>query len=284
MSNKILVTGATGKVSSEVVKALLAKGEAVRAGAHHPAKAQELADLGAEVVHFDFSDPATVTAALEGVDRVFLMSPPFRPDALQLEKAVIDAAKQAGVKHIADLSAAGVENNPATPLRQTELYLEASGIPYTHIRPTWFSQNFSTGQAESIKQGAFYIPAAEGKAAFIDVRDIAAVAATALSEPGHENKAYVLTSSQALDHHEVAAHLSQAIGKDVKYVPITDEQFRATANAEHWPTDAIETMSALYSMVRQGWAAVVTDQVASVLGRPPITFAQFAQDHAEVWK
>jgi uncharacterized protein YbjT (DUF2867 family) len=94
----------------------------------------------------------------------------------------------------------------------------------------------------------------------------------------------MLTSSQALDHYEVAAHLSQAIGKDVKYVPITDEQFRATATAQQWPTDAIETMSTLYGMVRQGWAATVTDQVDNVLGRPPITFAQFAKDHAEVWK
>jgi len=285
VSGKILVTGATGKVGSEVVKQLAAKGEAVRAGLHNPDKA---ADLGwgdkVEIVPFNFVQTATIEAALEGVDRVFLMSPPSQTDSLAMEKTVIDAAKKAGVGHIVKLSAAGVENSEEAPLRQAEKYLEASGIAYTHLRPSWFNQNFSTGQAASIKQGAFYIPAADGKTGFIDTRDIAAVGVAAFTQEGHANKAYTLTGSEALDHYQVADIISKATGREVKYMALSDEQFRATTTAEGWPPAVIEMMSQLYGMIRQGWTATVTPTVSQVLDRAPISFEQFAQDYASVWE
>jgi len=280
MSDKILVTGATGKVGGEILTQLIAKGVDVRAGFHHPEKADV---AGAEVVHFDYSDPATIEAALEGVTKLFLMAPPAG-NAAELENRVTDLAKKAGVKHIVKLSAAGVEGVDNNPLRIAEKHVEASGVPFTLLRPTWFSQNFSTGQLEAIRDGAIRIPAGDGKTAFVDTRDIAAVAVAAFTEDGHANKAYIITGGKALDHSEVAAIISKAIGKEVRYEAITDEEFRAITTAQHWPSDIAEMMSTLYSMIRQGWTTIVTNDVAEVLGRPPISFEQFAADHAEVWK
>lgn len=282
--SKVLVTGATGKVGSEVVKQLAAKGVAVRAAAHHPEKAQELAGDNVEIVKFDYSDPTSVAAALEGVDKIFLMSPPFVADPIALEKALIDAAKQAGVKHAVKLSAAGVEYNDNAPLRIVEKYLEASGLPYTIVRPSWFFQNFITGQLENIRRGTIAIPAGEGKTGFIDTRDIAAVVVTAFTEEGHTNQAYTLTGSEALDHYQVTTILSKVLDKPVKYEPVTDEQFRATTTAEQWPTEAIETLSMLYGIVRAGQASGITPTVQTVLGRPPIRFEQFAYDYANLWQ
>jgi uncharacterized protein YbjT (DUF2867 family) len=284
MGNKILVTGPTGKVGSQLVKQLVAKGEAVKAAAHHPASAQAMGWQGVEIVPFDYGNAEEVEAALAEVDRLFLVLPLGQPNALENELAVIDAAKAHGVKHIIQLSAAGVEGNDASPLRIAEKYIEASGIAYTHVRPSWFNQNFSTTEVASIKEGAIYLPADDGKISFIDTRDIAAVAVAAFTEPGHTNKAYVVTGSEALDHHQVTDLLSQAIGKTIKYVPISDEQFRTTLSSYGAPAEVIELLSGLYGMVRQGWTSGVTNTVAEVVGRPAISFAQFARDYAEVWK
>ncbi len=278
MGDKILVTGATGKVGSEILKQLIAKGADVRAGFHHPEKANV---TGAEVVAFDYSNPATVEAALVGVNKLFLMSP---GNNAEQENRVTDLAKKAGVKHIVKLSAAGVEANDNSPLRIAEKHIEASGVAYTFLRPSWFSQNFSTGQLENIRAGEIRIPAGEGKTGFVDTRDIAAVAVAAFTEEGHANKAYIITGEKALDHFEVAAILSEAIGKEVRYEPITDEEFRAITTAQHWPQEIAETMSMLYGLVRNGWTSIVTNTVTEVLGRQPISFEQYAADHAEIWK
>ncbi len=283
--SKILVTGATGKVGSEVVKQLSASGLAVKVGAHHPDKAQYLAGENVEVVHFDYTDPSSIVAALEGVDKLFFVSATNQSDPLSVDKGVVDAAKEAGVQHIVKLSAAGVENNPTTPLRAIELYIEQSGIPYTHLRSTWFLQNFSTGMADSIRQGLISIPAEDSKTGFIDVRDIAAVAVTAFTNPEqYANKALALTGAQTYDHYQVAAAISKALDKQVKYIPISDQDYRTTATAQYWPSEIIEIMSGLYSMMRQGWTNFTTPVVEQVLGRPPISLEQFAYDYVQVWK
>ncbi len=282
MSGKILVTGATGKVGSEIVKQLAAQHVAVRAGAHHPDKTK--APAGVEMAHFDYTDAASIKAALEGVEGLFFMSPPPQVGNDHTAQTVVDLAKQAGVKHIVKLSASGVENNDATPLRADEKIVEASGIPYTHLRPTFFNQNFSTGQAESIKNGAIYLPAGDGKTGFIDTRDIAAVAVTVFTNPAkHANQAYTLTGTQALDHYEVVEIISKATGKDIKYVAMSDEEYRAMATEQGWPPMIIEMMSSLYGMVRQGWTGGLSSSVREILGRAPITFEQYARNYAQVW-
>ena len=271
----ILVTTPNGKVGSEVVKGLLARNIPVRVAAHTVSKAQP----GAEVVPFAFENEDQVQAALQGVTALYMAT--INDTTLEDQNRLVDLAKAAGVQRIVRLSAAGVENSDA-PLRKNELYIEASGIPYTILRPTWFMQNYSTGSAASIQNGVIAEPSGDGKTSFIDTRDIAEVAIAALTQDGHRGKAYHLTGGEALNRYQVAELISQAVGFPVKYTPVTDDEHRA-AMQNYIPADYLEFLIMLYGGIREGWTEVVSQDVNQVLGRPPITFAQFAQDYKEVW-
>ena len=278
---KILVTTPGGKVGSEVAKLLLAKGIAVRIGAHSVEAARK-AFPGAEVVPLDLESEASVREALAGISAVYLASPGDWPAAP--EKRLIDLAKAAGVKRIVKLSAIGVEAAGAdVPIRQVEQHLEASGLEFTILRPSWFMQNFTTSMAASIKSGILAEPAAEAKTAFIDARDIAAVAAVALTADGHAGKAYTLTGPALLDRVQVAATISKTLGREVKYLAVSDDQFRAAVKA-HLSPAYLEVMSALYAGVRAGWTEKKTDAVREILGREPIAFERFAQEHKQAWQ
>lgn len=275
---KILVTTPRGKVGSEVVQ-LLKDRATLRLGAHALEETAR-AFPGLEVARFDLNDAASVEAAVRGVDAVYLAAPgDFPPEP---GKRLVDAAKRAGAKKVVLLSAMGVDAAPQSPLRQVELHLEESGLEWTVLRPTWFMQNFSTSHARSIGAGALAEPAADQKTAFIDARDIAAVAAKALLEGGHAGKTYTLTGPELLSRADVAAALSRELGRPVAYQPLTDEQFRA-AMKPHLPASYLELLSTLYAGVRQGWTERQTDDVQRVLGRAPIGFAQFVKDHRAVW-
>lgn len=275
----ILVTTPNGKVGSNVATQLLAQGLPVRVGAHTVEKARA-AFPSAEVVALDLYDAASVRAALEGVTALYLASPGNAP--AEPVSAIPALARAAGVGRIVRLSAAGVEQGES-PLRAIERAVEGSGVAWTLLRPSWFMQNYSTQHVASIKgQSAFYEPAGDARTGFIDARDIAAVAVKALTEDGHAGQAYTLTGSRPYDRSEVAAALSEALGREVRYVPISDEQFRANM-VGFMPPDYIELLSSLYGMVRAGWTAGVTDTVERLLGRAPISIEQFARDEREAW-
>ena len=275
----ILVSNANGKVGREVAKALLAAGENVRIGVRHVDNAK--AEFpGAEIAELDFARPQTLAAAVNGVSAVFSATPyELLPSA---EQALIAAAKSSGVGRFVKLSAMGVEADPSSPHMQAEKTLAESGLAWTVLRPTFFMQNYSTMMAASVRSGAIYEPAAGGATSFVDIRDIAAVALAALTKPGHDGKIYTLTGPAALTRKEVAAALSQALGKPVAYVAVDDAALRgAMAGA---PPVLVELMSALYGFVRQGYTAYVGADIAEATGRPPRDFATFAADHVGDWR
>jgi uncharacterized protein YbjT (DUF2867 family) len=277
----ILVTTPTGKVGQEVAKQLLAKDATVRVGAHTLQKARALHLNGADIVPFSFEDEASAKAALQGMDALYLAFPSTM--SADYPQRVIDLAKSAGVKRVVMLSAKGVENSD-TDIRHVEQHLEASGLEYTILRANWFFQNFNTGQLEYIRQaGAIIEPSGDGKTSFIDTRDIAAVAVKALTEDGHNGKAYALTGNTAHHRNEVAKAISSATGKQIAYKSLTDEDFRVQAKAEQWPGDVMEIMSWLYGTVRSGWTEETTDTVKQLLGREPMSLEQYASDHKEDW-
>lgn len=280
----ILVTTPNGKVGREVATQLIAQDQEVRLAAHTPEKARE-AFPGApnvEVVPFDFADEKSVRAALGGVDALYLASP-GEGDIGMMRRAV-DLAKEADVKRIVRLSAMGVEGND-NPLRQVEQTIEASGLAWTHLRPNWFMQNFSTTSAESIrKRGILAEPAGDAVTSFIDTRDIAAVGVKALTEEGHNEQAYALTGERALDRYEVANTLSQATGKEVRYEPLSEEAFRERMSDAGMSEEYLEMLTGFYQMVRAGHTAPVTETFERVMGRAPISLGQFARDHREVWQ
>lgn len=275
----IFVANANGKVGHEVAKGLIAAGHSVRIGAHTPAKTAS-AFKGAEIVAFDYADPASIAAALQGARSVFTAAPfPLLPKA---EIDLVAAAKAAGVKRIVKLSAMGAEHFPGAPHAAAEAAISASGLEWTFLRPNAFMQNYATLSAEGIRRtAAIYEPAADAATSFVDTRDIAAVAVKALTEPGHNGKAYTLTGPQALDRNAVARALSEASGKTIAYVPVDDAALRnAMAGA---PPVMIELMSALFARIRSGQTATVAPDIREVLGREAISFAQFAKEYAAAW-
>jgi len=284
----ILITGATGTTGRGVVGELRRLGaEGVRALVRDPARADFIREAGFETVAGDFDRPETLGAALEGVERALLLTPPSM-QTFEHQRAFIEAAARAGVRHVVKFSAfgadAGAPGGFAMWHGQAEDLLKASGLAWTMLRPNFFMQNL-LGQAKQIaSDGVIAQAAGDGRASFIDTRDIAAVAARTLTEGGHEGQTYVLTGPEALSYDDVAAKLSRATGREIKYVPVLSEQFRETALAAEMPEWFVAALERLNEVFASGEAAVVTDAVGRVGRKEPTTFDQFARDHAGAFR
>jgi uncharacterized protein YbjT (DUF2867 family) len=279
---KILVTGANGNLGGAVVRALIRTDFTVIAAGTRPETMRM--PQGVEVRKMDYVQPQTVTAALNGVDGLFLVAPPLDPDSPAKLTPVIDQAKAAGVRHIVFNSALGVDQNEAAPLRVVEKHLMASGLEYTILRPNFFMENFSSGfLAPMIAQGGIFLAAGDAGTSFISTQDIAAMAAAAFEKELYGAE-YNLTGPAALDHVQAAKIISEASGRQIQYHPLTEEAMLQGARDQGMPEGAVQFMGVLYSVVRDGWMAAVTGDVEKVLGRPPVAFGEFAQAHADVWK
>ena len=213
---------------------------------------------------------------------------PVTEDESQHEQiiAFIKFAETTSVKHIVNLSQMGSDEIKDLPLRKGEIYIEGCGIPYTHLRPNWFSQNFNTlHMAGIMEKGEIAVPAADIKSSYIDVRDIAAMGVAALVEgEKHYNKAYTLTSGEAIDHNEVVRLISEVSGKNIKYNPVTEDEYRETLLGTGMTEGAAEMALNLYRLMRNGGTTAVSQDVPNVLGRPAISFQQYTQDFSDSWK
>ncbi len=283
MSHTILVLGATGFAGKEVVKALAGKpGIAVKAATRFPEKYKAPA-ANVTPVHLVQEDAATFAPALAGVDLVFLSALPLDAEAAAKLRPFIDEAKKAQVKKIVFLSAIGVEHVEAAPLRQIELYLIASGIPYNIVRPNFFMENFSEGPfSPTIKQlGKILIPAGDGKYSVISTADIAAVSVELLLNEAHVGKELTLTGPKAVDNHEAAAIISAASGKTVTYENIPEEALIQGVIASGAPESAAHYLAMLVGAVRNGHCAVVTTAVKDITGNDPVSLEAFTAAHKE---
>jgi uncharacterized protein YbjT (DUF2867 family) len=279
---RILVTGANGNLGGAVVKALTNTSMTVIAAGTHPEKMQM--PRGMEIRKIDYVRPETVPAALKGIDGLFLVAPPLDPEAPAKLNPVIDQAKAAGVRHIVFNSALGVDQNEAAPLRVIEQYLMASGLEYTILRPNFFMENFSSGfLAPMVAQGGIFLAAGDAGTSFISIEDIAAVAAAAF-EKEHFGAEFNLTGPVALDHAQAAKIISEASGRQVQYHPLTEEAMLQGARDQGMPEGAVQYLGILYTVVRNGWMAAVTGDVEKAIGRPPVSFGDFAQSHAAAWR
>ena len=281
----ILVTGATGNVGGPLAKLLHEQGQPVRAAVSSPDSVRRLPDPALPWAVLDFDNPQTYAGAFAGVERLFLMRPPQMADVDRSIKPVIDYAAANGVRHIVFLSLLGAEKNKVVPHAKIEALLGAGPVPYTLLRAGFFMQNLSTThRLDIVEHDDVFVPAGKGKTAFVDTRDLAAVAALALTEAGHANKAYPLTGCQSLDYEEVAAILSEVLRRRITYSNPSLLRFarRMRQRGGAWPY--IGVMAAIYTTTRFGMAATVHPELAALLGRPPITFRQFAVDEAAVWR
>ncbi|KAA3531196.1 SDR family NAD(P)-dependent oxidoreductase [Agrobacterium tumefaciens] len=278
MTGKILVIGSTGTIGTPLVKALLAKGESVKA-ASRTGKAAE----GAEGVRFDYTDASTYTDAFDGVDRLFLILAGGRLDAIDALTPVVEEAARRNVK-IVFLSVFGVDADDSIPYRQVELKIIASGAPYVILRPNWFADNFHTYWKAGIEHGQIAVPAGEGKSSFIDVRDIADSAASALTSTAFDNKAFNLTGPKALSYGEAAAIISQAIGKPVGYSAVSDDVFIGILTGAGVPKDYAAFLASIFYPVREGWTSAVTGDVETLTGHAPRSLETYVADHVAALK
>ena len=264
----ILVTGATGTIGRHVVRELADRDRSIRVALRTPAQtATDVASV-ADVVAFDFEKPETWGNALAGVDRLFLLRPPGVGTEPIGQFAA--AAARTGVEHVVYLSGYGAGRNPLNPHFWSERRIRSVDATHTLLRASYFMQNLSEVHGPDIvERDEIIAPAGEGEISFVDARDVGAVAATVLTEPGHENVAYDVTGPEALDFHEVARTFSNVLERRITY---PDQSLLAFANRMRYRGHSpgyVLLVSGIYTTVRLGFAGRVTNETAQILGREP---------------
>lgn len=278
MMMKVLVTGASGNVGRYVTEELLNKGEQVVTAGTDIQKLREMFLDRVDTVYFDFTNKDTFNKALEQVDRVFLMRPPHlgKPEDLY---PFIDAIRDHNIKLVSFLSLMGVENNTIPPHHKIEKYIEASEIPFAHIRPGFFMQNISGIHSTEIREmNQIFIPAGNSQTSFIDAEDIGLAAATLLNSPDkYRNTAHTITGSEALNYFQVAEILSKVTGKQISYAkPGYLKYRRHYIKKRGLDKEYVNVTIALYFMTRMGTAKEVTNDFVKLTGKNPRSFEEFA--------
>lgn len=289
MGKTILVTGATGKVGKEVVNQLMEKGLSIKAADINlewvEAAAKAEAWKGVEPVLFNYDSPETFENVMEGVGPIFIVPPLLSPRQHEQIIAFLDFAVKHGATKIVNLSQMGAQEIPDLPIGKAERHIETLGIPYTHLRPNWFMQNFNSLMLEMIRdRNEIRVPAAGYKSSYIDSRDISACAAVALVSNKHDGSVITQTGGRALDHFEVAKIISEATGKTITYYPISEEEYADDLKSTGMQDASVEMFLNLYRLLRAGGTAPISNDVSECLGRPQITFEEYAKDSADFWK
>ncbi|SFA78034.1 MULTISPECIES: SDR family oxidoreductase [unclassified Bacillus (in: firmicutes)] len=286
MDTTILVIGATGNIGKELTKLLTDKGYKVRVTIRPTSQTEELKALGVELIHADLLVPSSLKEAMKGIEKVFFATP-FVPNMVELSSHIIQAAKEAGVKHLVKISGAGAELEAITMAkwhRTIEKEIEQSGIAYTFLRPNSFMQNIVNFSSHTIRDhGAFYAPIGDGEIAMVDARDVANVANHVLTEEGHENKAYYLSGPEAISYHEIANILSDVTGKSIKYVDVPAESARQSMLDAGMPAETVDALVELYHINKIGYTAEVSNTVEEIIGQKATSFETFAKDYQEAF-
>ncbi len=275
----ILITTA-GKVGSEAARLLAQRGASVRVLARDPEKATALRQVGVDVAEGDLDAPATIDAAMQGVTSVVLVSPAVPAQELN----VIDRAARAGVGHIVKITSKASADSPIARQRgqaQIEAGLLASGLGYTLLRNNFYMQNFLMLASAIAQTNSFGSSAGAGQVGLIDTRDVAAVAAEIAASPAaHVGKTYVLTGPELLSYADVAAVLSKVLGRPIVFSERTIEEDKQALMSVGVPEPIAAMNAHAVSLIAEGDAAWLAEDVPAILGRPARTFAQFATDHA----
>jgi uncharacterized protein YbjT (DUF2867 family) len=271
----ILVIGGRSKIGAALVAELLDRGERVRVLVRASESAASL-PAAAEAVIGDLADEGSLVTAMTGIEKVFLLSSPH-PAAVSWHRNAVDAACRTQVQLLVRSSILGAERKSDAEFisahTTSDRYTEDSGLPYVIVRPNLFLQNIPESTIPAIDaSGTLYAYAGDARISMVDARDVAAVAAVALTEPGHAGAHYDVTGPEALSYHDVAVKLTAALGRPVSYVSAPDSAVRQAllgAGLSPWFADALV---GLYQDYRRsgtvGYAAQVTDTIARLTGRP----------------
>lgn len=280
MARTLLVTAATGTVGRHAVVELADTDATVRAASRDPDTARERFGDAVEVVKFDFARPETWGGALAGVDGCFLVRPPGV--AVAEMTAFVDAVARVGVERVAYLSTLGAEKNPLIPHYRIERHVADASVSHTFLRASFFSQNLHEVHGRDVvERDEIFVPAGAGATSFVDARDVGAVGAVVLTEPGHERSAYDLAGPAALTYDEVAAVFSDVLDRPITYADPSIPAFVRRMRSRGHPLGYVLLMVGIYTTARLGLAARVTDDVEQLLGRPPRTVRDYVAEYAD---
>ena len=279
----ILITGATGHIGKELIPILLETGQPIRVLVRDERKVAHL-DACVERVVGDLDKPETLVPAVKNVERIFLVTYETRQDI-----NVIEAAKRAGVRQIVKLSTLEATDHKIQVGKwhyEREELIRASGLDWTFLRPGMFMSNSIEWWADSIKgQGSVFFPGGKkGKVAPVDPRDVARVAALALTQPGHSEQAYELTGSELFTIGEMVQVISRVLDKPIQYVdipPIAAKLFMLKTGMDKTLVNALMEMLA---SLRRNEGAIVTDTVQHLTDDPPRTFEAWCCEHIQAFR
>ncbi|PYQ51426.1 MAG: hypothetical protein DMF78_13425 [Acidobacteria bacterium] len=281
----ITVTGSTGTIGGELVRLLAAAGAPIRAVFRDASKVQPLP--GVVWVQADLGDARTLEPTLAGTTRLFLLGDNAKGFG-RLQIDVLRVAARLGVEYVVKLSALGASDHSRSSIArehwEAEQALQQTAMAWTILRPHAFMQNWLGEVADTVRSaGVIESPIEDGRVPFIDTRDIAAVAAEALlRREVHAGHKYVLTGGEAVGYADLAAALTDVLGKSVAYRPISMDEARGRMEARRLPPDQVEATLALAAYQKAGGpTSMVSDTVARILGRPARTIRGFVRDYAD---
>jgi uncharacterized protein YbjT (DUF2867 family) len=284
MEDLILVTGATGNTGSALLQQLEQRGARVRAMVRKPDAAPR--GTSATFIHGDFDDARSLAGALEGVTRAYLVTP-SSADAEAQQLRFVEVAAAAGVTHLVKLSQLAADSASSVRFLRyhaaVERRIRELDLGFTFLRPNLYFQGLLAFQPMIAAQGCFVAPIGDARVSAVDVRDIAAVAAVALTDAGHEGKTYTITGPSAVTHAEMAAAIAEAVGRDVAFVDVPPPAFAAALAAAGVPAWQVEGLLEDYAHYARGEAAAVHSSVQDVTGIPPRDIRTFACDYARAF-
>jgi uncharacterized protein YbjT (DUF2867 family) len=284
----ILVIGGHSKIGSALIDDLVARGEQVR-GTVRSGESADSFPAGVETVLGDLADRASLDAAMEGADKLFLLCGPTQ-DEVEFNQNAIDAAAAAGLSLVVRSSILGADpNSPATFVRDhgiSDAALRDSGLPHAIVRPNMFMENVPENYVPSIDQnGNFYANAGQARLSMVDTRDVAAVAAALLTESGHQERIYDVTGPETLSYQDVADMLSSRLGRQINFVDVPDDAVRQTLlgfGMGEWMAGGLVDLFQEYKRSgTDGYAAAVTDTVQRVTGRAPRSLDMMLEERVQ---
>ncbi len=266
---KIIVLGATGNIGTAVLKNLQNKAVEVYAGVRNESDFDKVKKLDAIPTIVNFTDQESLNSALQGKQRVFLVTPLMQnPEAVT--QMVINAFKQNNLKHLVRSTASGADSNGKIQMARwagaSEDLIKSSGINYTILRPANFLQNFVNFHSQTIKEhSGFYVPNGDAKLSLVDVNDLGKVAAIALTGEDHFGKTYEL-SGLTYSNTEIADIMSSILDKKISYIDIPEAKAKESMLSNHMPEWMVNAMMELNYIIKQGWAAAYSDDYKNITG------------------
>lgn len=280
----IFLTGASGTFGHHVASELIKQNMPFRAAAQSVEAIYEKLGNQVEAVAFDWNQPQTIPQLLKGIQVVYLISPPFTYDFHRQAAPLLEEAKRQGVQHIVLTTGLFTEGRPDNLFYKTEELVKQSGIDYTLIRPDFLFQNFINYDLQAVQGGALYLPSGDGKAAYVDVRDVAALSAQVLAQPQeHAGKSYAATGPQALSHREMAAVFTTILGRTVQHIDPSIAEYTQTLRGYGVPDLVSGFMAMLYTTMKDGEWSKLSHDVETVTGQPARSLAEFVEENKAVF-